>query len=136
VAKRAKIYAEEELRKATAAIKEDRITFGEFEPWFSTHESELYEGHRPVQLFSADIRSAIMHFKESDEELAGELPPQEFRQMCETMGWAADDIEDSVEMMQRTEDGRISLTHFVSWYTDDVSTQAISRRLRCLEHLL
>ena len=39
--------------------------------------------------------------------------------MCETMGWEADDVEESVEMMQRTEDGRISLTHFVSWYTDD-----------------
>ena len=71
VAKRAKIYAEEELRKATAAIEENRITFAEFDPWFSVLESELYEGNRPVQVFSADIQSAIMHFKACDEELVG-----------------------------------------------------------------
>lgn len=119
-AKRARDVAEEELRKARAEEAEDRITFAEFDPWFSEHEARLFEEEiRSLSVYSDIIRSAIMHFKKYDEDLIGELPPQEFRHMCESMGWEPEEIEESVEMMRRTEDGRISLPHFLSWYTDD-----------------
>ena len=120
VAKRARIVAEEELRKAKAEEAEDRISFAEFDPWFSEHEALLFDEEiRSLSVYSETIRSAIMHFHEYDTGLVGELPPQEFRLMCESMGWEPEDIEESVEMMRRTDDGRISLPHFVSWYTDD-----------------
>eukprot|EP01043_Picozoa_sp_COSAG02_P037053 COSAG02_NODE_2755_length_8085_cov_6.024418_2_plen_575_part_00 len=120
VAQRARIVAEEELRKAKAEEAEDRISFAEFDPWFSEHEALLFEEEiRSLSVYSETIRSAIMHFQEYDTDLVGELPPQEFRLMCESMKWEPEDIEESVEMMRRTEDGRISLPHFVSWYTDD-----------------
>ena len=53
-----------------------------------------------------------------DEDLVGELRPAEFRAMCEDMGWGADDIEQSVALLRLNDDGRITLPHFVSWYTD------------------
>ena len=62
--------------------------------------------------------SAIDHFKRCDEDLLGELRPAEFRAMCEDMGWGADDIEQSVALLRLNDDGRITLPHFVSWYTD------------------
>ena len=64
------------------------------------------------------MRSAIEHFKRCDEDLVGELRPAEFRAMCEDMGWGADDIEQSVALLRLNDDGRITLPHFVSWYTD------------------
>ena len=66
-------------------------------------------------------------------------PAQEFRSMCETMGWEPEDIEDSVEMMRRTEDGRISLPHFVSWYSDDGMVRNVFSQVRkpsFLRHLI
>ena len=120
VANRALIVAKEELRKAREEEAEDRISFAEFDPWFSEHEAVLFDDDiRSLSVYSETIRSAICHFQEYDPDLVGELPPQEFRLMCESMGWEPEDIEDSVEMIRRTEDGRISLPHFVSWYTDD-----------------
>jgi hypothetical protein len=59
--------------------------------------------------------------------------------MCETMGWEPEDIEDSVEMMRRTEDGRISLPHFVSWYSDDGMVRNVFSQVRkpsFLRHLI
>lgn len=119
-AKRARIVAEEELRKLEAEEAEDRISFAEFDPWFSEHEALLFEEEiRSLSEYNDTIRSAILHFQQYDTNLDGELPPQEFRLMCKSMGWEPEDIEESVEMLHRTDDGRISLPHFVSWYTDD-----------------
>ena len=56
VAKRALIVAEEELRKARAEEAEDRISFAEFDPWFSEHEAVLFDD---------DIRSLSVTVKPS-----------------------------------------------------------------------
>ena len=58
-------------------LAEDRISFGELEPWFNEHETMLFEDDiRGLSLYNDSVRSAIMHFREYDEDLVGELAPQ------------------------------------------------------------
>lgn len=95
---------------------ETNITARDFESWWGDHWPSL---RVPSSVYTDELRSAIFYFKKHDPDFRGTLPRADFREMCLEMGWSEADTAKSLDLLESDGDGRVSLDHYLQWYTDD-----------------
>ena len=113
------------LSSAKETQAENRLSWAEeFLPWWEQASPTLFDQYTQPAEYSAELQSAMYYFKAADAELTGELSVTEFREMCEGCGWAAVDIDASIELLTASGPPRhgllreptISLPDYISWY--------------------